>query len=90
MATVTLYGIPPSLLVWYSPGFLVTSPWDPGQVLDTGPLWDWVGLNALGLSATGTPFAEVLRVGEAYFHQHLIQELVGRPALPSTAGQDLN
>jgi hypothetical protein len=84
-----LSGNPPSRLVWYSPGFLVTSPWDPGRVLDTGPLWDSVGLDALGLSATGTPFEEVLRVGEAYFHQHLIQELVGRPALLSTAGQGL-
>jgi hypothetical protein len=27
VATVTLYGMPPSRLVWYSPGFLVTSPW---------------------------------------------------------------
>jgi hypothetical protein len=89
VATVTLYEIPPSLLVWYSPGFLVTSPWEPGQVLDTGPLWDWVGLDALGLSATGTPWAEVLRVGEVYFHQHLIEELVGRPALPAPAGQGL-
>jgi hypothetical protein len=78
VATVTLYGIPPSRLVWYSPGFLVTSPWEPGRVLDTGPLWDWVGLDALGLSAPGTPFEEMLRVGEVYFHQHLIQELVGR------------
>jgi hypothetical protein len=64
VATVTLYGNPPSRLDWYSPGFLVISPLDPGQVLDTGPLWDSVGLNALGLSATGTPFEEMLRVGE--------------------------
>jgi hypothetical protein len=89
VATVTLYGIPPSRLDWYSPGFLVTSPWDPGRFFDTGPLWDSVGLDALGLSATGTPFVEVLRVGEVYFHQHLIQELVGRPVLLSTTGQGL-
>jgi hypothetical protein len=86
VATVTLYGNPPSHLVWYSPGFLVISPLDPGQVMDTGPLWDAVGLDALALSATGTPFEEVLRVGEVYFHEHLIQELVGRPALRTTVG----
>jgi hypothetical protein len=84
VATVTLFGIPSSFLAWYSPGFLVTSPLDPGQVFDTGPLWDAVRLDALGLSATGTPFEEILRVGEVYFHQHLIQELVGEPALLST------
>jgi hypothetical protein len=89
VATVTLYETPPSRLGWYSPGFLVTSPWDPGRVFDTGPLWDSVGLDALGVSSTGTPFAEALRVGEAYFHQHLIQELVGLAALLSTARQGL-
>jgi hypothetical protein len=76
-------------VVLYSPGFLVSFSWDPGRVLDTGPLWDAVGLDALGLSATGTPFEEVLRVGEVYFHQHLIQELVGRPNL-TPAGQGIS